>query len=169
MQQRRADEDADDRAFAAAQAAAAQHRRRDAVEFVKIPVVRRRDGVGIEREEDSRNAREQSGHDVAARDDEPRVDAGKPRGLLVAPDGEQVAAINRAVQHEPHDDGDENQNDKRHRHAEQFVLREMAQRFKTCCVAKTFCVVARDEAREAAINQQAAERDDERLDFHPRD
>src|SRR5260221_10748908 len=92
-QQRRADENANYGTFTTSQAATAQHRRRDAVKLVEISVVRGRNGICVEREQDARNTREQSGQDISAGYDPARVDAGETRGLFVAADREKITSI----------------------------------------------------------------------------
>jgi len=51
--------------LSAAQTAAAQHRRCDAVKLVKIAMVRRPDRVRIERDQDTGNTRKQSRNRIA--------------------------------------------------------------------------------------------------------
>ena len=81
-----ADDDADDRSFPAPQAAPAQDRRGNAVEFEEIAVRRGRHGIGVEREQDPRHPRQQPGHHVTAGDHQPRVDPRVSRRQFVAPD-----------------------------------------------------------------------------------
>jgi hypothetical protein len=114
-------------------------------------VVRRRDGVGVEGDHDAGHAGEQAGNDVGAGDDAAGVDSGKPRGFLVAADGEQIAAVNRAVQHDPQDGADDDQQNERHRDAEKFSAGDAAQDFETFPAAEAFGVVVGDEAGDAAI------------------
>jgi len=98
-------------------------------------------GIGVEREQDSRKARQQSRQDVGAGDHPAGVDAGEPRGLLVATDREQIPAIDRAVQQQSHmmmamDD----EKNERHRQVEKFSAGQVLQRLETCRPPKPLVV-----------------------------
>ena len=164
-----ADQDADDRAFAAAQAAAAEDRGGDAVEFVEISVRRRRDRVCVKGKQDAGDAGKQAAQDIGACDDQFAVDAGVSRRGLVAADGEQVSAIDRAC-------------------STTHIMTLMTTRiingvgmpkrlpvamlwsvFKPWAAPNPLVSSLGDKTRQAAIKKQSAERDDKRLDLDPRD
>ena len=58
-----------------------------------------------------------------------------------------------------------NENNERRRNARNAAGRETLKRFKPGSRPKTFCFVARDKPRQAAIKEQSAERDDKWLDL----
>ena len=102
LQQHGAEHDADDRAFAAAQRAAAEHRRGDGVELVEIAVRGGRDRARVHGDEDRRHRRQPAADDIGRDDDarrcgcrcsaplprscRPRTDSGRtPSGAARSP------------------------------------------------------------------------------------
>ena len=156
LEKDRAEQHADDRALAAPERATAEHRRRDAVQLVRLAVRRGGDRHGVEREEQGREAGHQARDDVGAGDHPLRVDARVARGLLVAPDGVQVAAVHRAVEHDPEEHGDDEHDPELDRHAQRRGLQEGAQTFEAGGGAVALGLVLRDVLREAAVDEQAA-------------
>src|SRR5579859_6900431 len=98
----------------------------------------RRNGVGIEGKEDSRNTREQASKHVSDRDDKTGVNAGKARGFFVMADGIKVAAIDGLVQHEPHDNGNDDEKHERHGEAQETAAGEALQGLETVRLAEAF-------------------------------
>ena len=64
---------------------------------------------------------------------------------------------------------DDHEHDERRRHAEQAAGRQPLQRLEARRVTEPLRLVVGDEPREAAIEQQPAQRDDERLQPQARD
>jgi hypothetical protein len=67
------------------------------------------------------------------------------------------------MQHNPHHHSDHHHEDKRHWHMKQTARRQALQALEAAGAAKSLGLVARDEAREAAIEQEATQGDDEWL------
>ena len=91
------------------------------------------------------------------------VDAAVAGGLLVLADGEEVAAEHRAVQHDAHDKRDEQKGDQAVRHAVEAAGGQPFERREARAEGKAGGGVVGVVARDAAIDQQAAQRHHERL------
>ena len=100
LQQDGAEHDAEDRALAAAQREAAEHRRGDGVELVEIAVRRpARSSACTWRRRSPTAPASAAADDVGGDDDAAGADARIARRLLVLADGVEIAAEHRAVQH----------------------------------------------------------------------
>ena len=67
------------------------------------------------------------------------------------------------MQHHPCNRTDNQQQHEGHRYAKQVSVGQVAKEVETFNSAEPFCFIFGDEASEAAIKQQPAKRDDERL------
>jgi hypothetical protein len=95
--------------------------------------------------------------------DPPRVDAREARRLLVLADGEEVAAEDRAVQHEPGDDRDQSEGDDGVRHPAAPPRDQPFERRERVPEGKSRRPVGGVEPRDAPVDQEPAERHDKGL------
>jgi hypothetical protein len=95
-------------------------------------------------------------------------DAGVAGGFLVLADGEEVAAEDRAVQHDAHDDGDDDEGDEGVRHAEAAAGGQPFERLEAAGIAEADGRVVHVVAGGTAVDQEAAEGDDEGLHVEAR-
>ena len=112
----------------------------------------------------ARQAGQAAADDVGRDDDAVGADAGIARRLLVLADREEIAAEDRAVQHHPHDDRDDDEGDEGC--AARRSVRPGGQPFErreALAEAEAGGAVVGVVAGDAAIDQQAAQRDDEGL------
>ena len=122
-----AEERADDGRPPAGEARAADHDGADRVELVEVAA----DGRGAAEpraEQHGGDAGEQSREHVDAEDRLPHRHAGDPRGLAVAADGDDVAAVARPVEHDPAEDRDREEDVDRGRDPEDPAAAEPEQR-----------------------------------------
>ncbi|BAB51502.1 mll4969 [Mesorhizobium japonicum MAFF 303099] len=129
----------------------------------------RRDRTRVHGEIDRRQRRQHAADDIGGHDDAAGADAGIFRRLLILADGVEIAAEHRPVQHHPHDDGDDDQRDETVGHAIGPPGRQEFELGKILAEGETGGAVGGVEAGDAAIDQEAAQGDDEGLQLQPGD
>src|SRR6185437_12267329 len=122
----------------------------------------------IHREIDRRQAGQAAAQDVGRGDHASGADARIARRLLVLADREQVAAEHRAVQHDAHQNRHDQEDDEGMRHAERAAGGDPFERWQALAELEARRAVVGVVARRAAIDQQAAQGDDERLQLELR-
>ena len=103
LKQHDAQHHADDRAFTAAQREAAEHRGGNGVELIEVCVRRWRNRARVHGEIDRGEHRHYLTDDIGGDNHQACPNAGIARGFLVLAHRVEVAAEDRAMQHDPHD------------------------------------------------------------------
>ena len=130
---------------------------------------RRRNRIGIERQQYACDSGEQSAEDVSTRRYEICVDPGISCSDLVSADREKIPPVYRSVDHHPHRQTDYYENDEWRWNAEQTSGRHTLQSLKALRGAEAFRFIIRDEACKSAVKKKSAKRNDECLNLDLRD
>src|SRR2546430_9464757 len=98
---------------------------------------------------------------VCDRDHPTCIDARITRGFGISASREQISTVDRSVQDNPSHYADQNQQNEGHRNTEKISICQKPQEVQTADRAESFRLILGDEARQSAINQQTAQRDNE--------
>src|SRR6266850_558636 len=91
------------------------------------------------------------------------IEPSPPRRLHPPSTAAAIPYNSRAMQYDPHHGPDDNHQDKRHGNSEHASGRQFLQPFKAGAGAKPLGFVVGNESRQAPIEEQATESDDEWL------